>query len=134
MTEVDFPEQFLFALKWTTRAQNGFFLSFHKILSLIVAGSNLKWKTLQFSVFLCKPNILENSASEFLRSKCPHPFRLQDSWIVWILRYSPKRSSIWDLLLGGVPTQICLDLLKVALGSFGGITRLKGINKRLIDF
>ena len=30
--------------------------------------------------------------------------------------------------------QICVDLLRVALGNFGGITRLKVIqNKRLID-
>ena len=44
MTEVDFPEKFLFALKLTKQPQNGskVFLSFHKVLSLIFAGSNLK--------------------------------------------------------------------------------------------
>ena len=41
--------------------QNGFF-SHHKIFSLFFAGSNIKWKALQFSVFLCKLHIWENTA------------------------------------------------------------------------
>ena len=46
MIENDFPQKFLFALKLTKRAensaQNRVFLSFHKILSLLFAKSNLK--------------------------------------------------------------------------------------------
>lgn len=48
--------------------------------------------------------------------------------------------SIWDyyfwVMLQSIPNhaQICIDLLRVALGNFGGITRLKVIqNKILID-
>ena len=35
--------------------QKSSFLEFDRILSLLFAGSNLKYKTLQFSVSLCKP-------------------------------------------------------------------------------
>ena len=48
--------------------------------------------------------------------------------------------SIWDyyfwVMFQSIPNhaQICIDLLRVALGNFGGITRLKVIqNKILID-
>lgn len=48
--------------KW---GQNVVFLSFHEKLSLLCAGSNPKWKTLQFPVALCKLLVWENSASQF---------------------------------------------------------------------
>ena len=47
-------------LKWVKGTQNGVFRSFCKILSLLFAGRNLKWKTLHFSLFLCKPHIWQN--------------------------------------------------------------------------
>ena len=37
---------------------------FFKILSSLFAESNLKWKTLQLSIFLCKPHTWENSDSQ----------------------------------------------------------------------
>ena len=50
--KVSFPEKFLFSQKWSERAHNGVFCSFHKILSLIFARSNLTWKTnIKFAVF-----------------------------------------------------------------------------------
>ena len=47
--------------------------------------------------------------------------------------------SIWDyyfwVMLQSIPNhaQICIDLLRVALGNFGGITRLKVIQNKIID-
>ena len=46
---------------------------------------------------------------------------------------------IWDyyfwVMLQSIPNhaQICIDLLRVALGNFGGITRLKVIQNKIID-
>ena len=38
--------------------------SFYKILSILFVGSNLKCKTLQLSVLLCKPHAWKNAASQ----------------------------------------------------------------------
>ena len=58
MTAVDFQKNSCLPLN----GQKGF----SKILSLFYAGSNLKRKTLQCSVFLCKSDICENSASQVI--------------------------------------------------------------------
>ena len=41
LTEADFPEKFLLAVKWAKWAQNRIFLSFFNILSLHFSKSNL---------------------------------------------------------------------------------------------
>ena len=66
MAEVNFLEKFLFALKYTKGVLNGSFRTFHKVLSLLFAGSNLKWKTLHFSVFLSEPIIRKNPGSQVI--------------------------------------------------------------------
>ena len=41
MTEAGFSEKLIFAVKSTERARNGFDFTFHKIVVLLFAGSNL---------------------------------------------------------------------------------------------
>ena len=54
VTEADFPEKFLFALKFTRSVHNGVSLSFHKTLSLLFAGSKIREK-LQFCFLVQTP-------------------------------------------------------------------------------
>ena len=50
--------------KGPKRAQSGVLLGFPKYLLLFFARRNLKWKTLKFAFYPCKPHIWENSVSQ----------------------------------------------------------------------
>ena len=63
------------------------FISFHKGLSLIFPGNNLKLKSLSFSFFLCKPYIWKISVSQVIDQSGP----LQsDCWILFDYQYCKK--------------------------------------------
>ena len=55
-----FSRKFLVCPKIWKKSPKWSFLTFHNFLALLFGWSNLKWKTLQFSVFLYRPPIWEN--------------------------------------------------------------------------
>ena len=79
-------------------------MSVHIYMYMYFAGNNLKWKM----VFLCKPHIWKNSESQVVDQNA----RVQSDWMIvlssisveimdrflWLFvgRYLPKKSSIWD--------------------------------------
>ena len=63
------------------QAQNRVFVGFHKILSLLSAGNNLKWKTLQFFVLFQTLFLRELYFTNY-RPKSMPAIRLQDSLII----------------------------------------------------
>ena len=98
-------KHFLFAIKSTKWTQNGAFLSFHKTLALPFAGSNPKWKTLRFSIFLCKSNIWENSGSQVT---CQNAFDQSDCNI-FDPRYDPQYLYIL-LSHESIPVIFCMEM------------------------
>ena len=62
--------------------KTSFFYNFWKALSLLFSGGNLKLKAVQFFVFLCKPNIWEDSVSRLICQMQGCPTRLKDSLII----------------------------------------------------
>ena len=60
--QADFSEKFLFALNRKKVPK----MSFHKVLSLLFSGKNLKWKPSQVCFSVPTPYICENSCSKVL--------------------------------------------------------------------
>ena len=100
VVDVDFLEKH-FDLSPKLLRRQVFLYNLWKTLSLPFSGGNLKLKTLQFFVFLCKPHIWEDSVS---RLKCQMQgclTRLKDSLIINIHGRNEFISqtfwiSIWD--------------------------------------
>ena len=62
-----FPDEVLFGLKWTKRAQNEPKIKFSWVSGeFLSAESNFKWKTLQLSFSQCKSYICDNLVSQVL--------------------------------------------------------------------
>lgn len=150
MTEVDFAENSLFPLKSAIRVQNRVLWSFHKILSLLFAGSSPKLKILQFSVSLYKPLLRKNllqklqakirgkSASQvicqnaLIQSNCKISLIVnasgRDTWIqlTFCIKIVTKGRQhlrfAFEWLYPVIPSyaQTCLDLPRIPFGQFWG--------------
>ena len=116
-TKAWFPEKFLFALKSDKRLQMKFF-TFPTILSLLFAGSSLKWKILQFSSFpMQTPYLGKFWNSDSIRLQDTLIINISESsisiYLIFTWRYSPRKDSIRDLLLFGCE-QACPATTKFA--------------------
>ena len=122
----------------------GAFFNFHKILSLLFPGNNLKWKTLQFSV--CCVNaisgkilLLKFHAKKLRSNQIAGLFDDEYLWkrcmdildfFAWL--YSPSQGSIWGYWFWLYVSRHAKPHPKVRLSSLGRNPRLNSIqNVRL---
>ena len=131
---MDFPEKYLFGLRWGKRDQSGVFSSFLKIFLLLFPGINLKWKALQFFGCLCKPHISKDSGSQVIGQNTLIKSGYRVLWLLislelmdqflWFSRwwYLSRKDSMWnyyfwmDVSRHGHPHP---NVLKIIRGSFG---------------
>ena len=119
---------------------------------MLFPRSNLEWKTLQLSVFLCKLHVWKNFTSQ-IKSKCFHPIRLQDSLTINISGMNASISLIFCMewftkerlhprlffLTGRVRhAQLHPSLPRLAVSVFGWIREMSRLeilqNVKLISF
>lgn len=138
VTEKYFPQNFLFALKLVKKtdngAQNEIFVSFHKILSLFVAETTLKWRhcnslfyrlncisgKFKMKVKMISSNEITGIYDQISLEVCIIPGSIFFLFFAW--RYLARKVGMWGYCFWfGVfrRAQPCSGLTRLTESSFG---------------